>query len=135
MGGFYTAIQLLVGFVVLVVFLSLGSAAACLPLPYDLPPPVAGFALLGLALLVLSSCIPSHAAKVLTGMQTVAGPLLRHLGLFFVPAGVGIVAEGHVLAAEWLPIALALLFSTVAGLAAAGWTMQRLSGPASGAKD
>jgi holin-like protein len=52
----------------------------------------------------------------------VADLLLRHLQLLFVPAGVGIVAYGAVLRHDALPIAVALLGSWLAGLAAVGWT-------------
>ncbi len=52
--------------------------------------------------------------------------LLAHLGLFFVPPGVALMLHFDVIAAELLPIAVATLVSTVAVLAATGWTHQLL---------
>lgn len=57
--------------------------------------------------------------------------LLRHLQLFFVPAGVGVVAYLGVLAADALPIGVAMIGSWLLGLAAVGWTavvLERLTG-------
>lgn len=57
--------------------------------------------------------------------------LLRHLQLFFVPAGVGVVAYLSVLGHDALPIAVAMLGSWLLGLVAVGWTavgLERLLG-------
>lgn len=48
--------------------------------------------------------------------------LLRHLQLFFVPAGVGVVAYLATLRDNALPIAVALVGSWLLGLAVVGWT-------------
>ena len=45
------------------------------------------------------------------------------------PAGVGIVTQLDALQRDWLPILVAILVSTVAGLAVTGWLMQRLGRP------
>ena len=54
--------------------------------------------------------------------------LLKHMGLLFVPAGVGIIAEAPLLREEWLPILAALIGSTVLSIAVTGavmhWTMR-----------
>jgi holin-like protein len=42
--------------------------------------------------------------------------LLKHLSLLFVPAGVGVMVHAQRVAAEWLPIALALIASTVVSI-------------------
>ena len=51
------------------------------------------------------------------------------MGLLFVPAGVGIVAEAGLVRKEWLPIAAGLIGSTVLSLAVTGlvmhWTTRR----------
>ena len=47
--------------------------------------------------------------------------------LFFVPAGVGIVAELEPLRTDLLPILGALCGSTVAALLVTGWVMHRLA--------
>ncbi|AIY16191.1 CidA/LrgA family protein [Pimelobacter simplex] len=57
--------------------------------------------------------------------------LLRHLQLFFVPAGVGIVVYLGMLRDHALPIAASLLGSWLIGLAVVGWTavgLERLLG-------
>jgi holin-like protein len=45
--------------------------------------------------------------------------LLRWMALFFVPAGVGVITQFPLLRAEWLAVCVALVASTVIGLAAA----------------
>ncbi len=57
--------------------------------------------------------------------------LLRHLQLFFIPAGVGVVAYGSVLGRDAVPITVAVLGSWFAGLVAVAWTavlLERLLG-------
>lgn len=57
--------------------------------------------------------------------------LLRHLQLFFVPAGVGVVVYLGLIGREALPIGVAMLGSWLLGLAAVGWTavaLERLLG-------
>ena len=53
--------------------------------------------------------------------------LIEHMGLLFVPAGVGIVAAGDLLRQEWLPIVVAVLVSTLLGLVVTGWVAHRLT--------
>ncbi len=55
-----------------------------------------------------------------------ADSLLGWLGLLFVPAGVGIVANLALLRAAWLPISIALLGSTLLTLVVTAWIMNRL---------
>ena len=40
------------------------------------------------------------------------------MALFFVPAGVGVITQAQVLRAEWLPVSVALVASTLIGLGA-----------------
>jgi holin-like protein len=47
--------------------------------------------------------------------------LLRHLQLFFIPAGVGVVAYAATIRDNALPIAMALVGSWLAGLLVVGW--------------
>ena len=49
--------------------------------------------------------------------------LVSHLGLLFVPAGVGIIMEGDMLRREWLPLIAGVIGSTVLGLAVTGRLM------------
>ena len=83
-------------------------AARALDLP--LPGPVVGL------LLLVATCIlrPSVAERI---RPTTLG-LLQHLSLFFVPAGVGIVAHWGLLRVYGLGLALALAGSTVLGIGA-----------------
>jgi len=50
--------------------------------------------------------------------------LVRNLGFFFVPAGVGLINCLDIIAAEWLPIVATLVISTFAVIASTGWTHQ-----------
>lgn len=52
--------------------------------------------------------------------------LLSHLSLLFVPAGVGVMLHFKRLGAEWLPIAVALVASTVITIAVAALVMKWL---------
>jgi holin-like protein len=98
---------MLQGLVAVVLFDLAGEAAArALHLP--LPGPVVGMVLLVIALLVRDDL----AVRFERG----AGLLLRHMSLFFIPAGVGILAEGEMLRTEWLPISVAIAVSTLLAL-------------------
>jgi holin-like protein len=44
------------------------------------------------------------------------------MALFFVPAGVGVMAYFGLIAREWLPIVVATIVSSVAVLAVTGWS-------------
>lgn len=57
-------------------------------------------------------------------LRETAQGLLKHLGLLFVPAGVGVVAELGVLRDNALAISLAILISTLLGLLVTGVVMQ-----------
>ncbi len=78
-----------------------------------IPGPVMGMALLFLALVIRRG--PS------TELSHTANGLLGHLSLLFVPAGTGIMLHAERLESEWLPLAAALLISTLLtmGVAAA----------------
>lgn len=56
-------------------------------------------------------------------LETLAEGLIANLGLLFVPAGVGIIAEAGLLRQDWLPIIAGLVGSTVLGLAVTGLVM------------
>ncbi|WBU54036.1 CidA/LrgA family protein [Paracoccus sp. SCSIO 75233] len=83
-------------------------------LTLPLPGPV-----VGLVLLVLCCTVYPRLAEML---RPVAQGLLGHLSLFFVPAGVGIVAHLPVLAEHGLGLGLALVVSTVLAIAAGALT-------------
>jgi holin-like protein len=84
------------------------------------PGPVIGMALLFCAL-VLRGRVPA-------GLGTAAGAVLQHLGLLFVPAGVGVMTHAALIALHWRPIAAALLAGTALTIAAAGLGVRALAG-------
>jgi holin-like protein len=107
---------MLIGFVILLAFLFAGgwiADAARLPLPGS----VVGMLMLAAALRL--RWIPERAVK------PAAELLIRNMALLFVPAGVGLMAYGGLLAREWLPIVVAGAASTVAVLVVVGWLQQR----------
>jgi holin-like protein len=87
----------------LLVFQTIGEV-----LSYLLRVPVPG-PVIGMALLV--AWLRLRPGAYLALREASLG-LLRHLSLLFVPAGVGVMLHTGRLAAEWLPILLALVVST-----------------------
>jgi holin-like protein len=75
------------------------------------PGPVVGLLLLFIILLVRGG--PGD------DLERTANGLLGHLSLLFVPAGTGIMLHAERLRSEWLPLAVALLVSTVLAMAVA----------------
>lgn len=92
-----------------------------------IPGPVVGMFLLA-AVLVLRGR-DTDDASMPSSLDKTAGTLISHMGLLFVPAGVGIIAEAHLLRQEWLPIIAAVVGSTILGVAVTGFVMHRVSGP------
>ena len=85
-------------------------------LDLPLPGPVVGLCLL------VAACImhPALAAR----LRPTAQGLLSHLSLFFVPAGVGVVAHLPVLQEHGIGLALAIMGSTVLAIAAGALAFQ-----------
>lgn len=73
------------------------------------PGPVIGMVLLFTGLVVKGS-IPDDLARV-------GDTLLTHLSLLFVPAGVGVMLHAGMLGAQWVPISVALVASTILTIA------------------
>ena len=111
--------RILPGLAILLAFQLAGEAIA----PH-LPIPVPG-AVVGMVLLVGALALGVVRAEWVRGA---ADALLSRLGLFFVPAGVGVMAHGGLLREQWLPIAVAMLVSTGAVIAVTGWTERWLAG-------
>jgi len=90
-----------------------------------IPGPVIGMFLLATLLVVGGG---KDSDPVPCDLERTAGTLIHLMGLLFVPAGVGIIAEAPLLREEWLPILAALLGSTVLSIAVTGavmhWTMR-----------
>ncbi len=85
---------------------------------FDLPVPgpVIGMFLLA-AILVIRG---RRSNPVPPALAATADTLISHMGLLFVPAGVGIIAEAGLLRQQWLPIVAALVGSTMLSLAVTG---------------
>ncbi|HPQ26125.1 MAG TPA: CidA/LrgA family protein [Gammaproteobacteria bacterium] len=106
--------QFLNGITLLLIFQLIGEFGARL-LDIPVPGPVVGMLLLFLTLIARRSVAPS--------LETASGALLGHLSLLFVPAGVGMMIHFDRIAGEWLPIAVALLGSTVITMLASALIM------------
>lgn len=82
------------------------------------PGPVVGMLLLFLTLLARGAA-PQW-------LRDTCQVLLSHLSLLFVPAGVGVLLHFQRLGAEWLPIAVALVASTVITIGVTALVMRAL---------
>lgn len=85
------------------------------------PGPVAGMVILLVGLVV--------AGGPTAPVRHAGTGLLSHLPLFYVPAGVGLIAHGARLKADWLPILLAIVGSTLLTMLLVGWLITRYAGP------
>jgi holin-like protein len=81
--------------------------------------PVIGMVILLAAMMVRAG--PS------TELRTAATSLLGYLSLLFVPSAVGVMAYLPVLQRQWLPVAVALIASTILGMVSAGLVMQTVN--------
>jgi putative effector of murein hydrolase LrgA (UPF0299 family) len=93
----------MIGALTLLIMCQLAGEVAARAAGLPLPGPVLGLLLLLAILLIRGG--PS------VQLRTTAGGLLRHLGLLFVPAGVGVVTQLDVLRQNALAVAAALLIS------------------------
>lgn len=80
---------------------------------------------IGMALLLVA--LGSGLVK-LAWVEEAAELLLSHMALFFVPAGVGVMVYGGLIAREWLPITVATIASTFIVMAVTGWVATLLDG-------
>lgn len=88
-----------------------------------IPGPVIGMFLLTAALAWRDRGKQANDDRAASPLQRTADALISHLGLLFVPAGVGVIAEAALLRQQWFPIAAALLGSTLLSLMATGLVM------------
>ncbi|HBK46817.1 MAG TPA: CidA/LrgA family protein [Xanthomonadaceae bacterium] len=93
-------------------------------LQLPLPGPVIGMLVLGVALLLAR---PQAERSRDSELNNTADGLIANMGLLFVPAGVGIVAEGGILRQYWLSISVGVVLSTVLGLLVTAWVMHRFT--------
>jgi holin-like protein len=104
-------------FTVLLVYQLVGEVLV-LATGLPVPGPVIGMLLLFVTLLVRGSA-PAWLRDTCQG-------LLSHLSLLFVPAGVGVLLHFKRLGAEWLPIVVALVASTVITIGVTALVMRAL---------
>ena len=83
------------------------------------PGPVIGMAMFFLTLLA--------RGRVSEELRTGTGSLLQHLSLLFVPAASGIMLHLHRVVDEWLPITVALVVSTFAGMAVTALVLKAIT--------
>jgi holin-like protein len=100
--------------------------ARALALP--VPGPVIGLMLLFCALLARDRLMPQAASPDETPLGVLAGFLLAHLSLLFVPAGVGIVGQWELIARHGVGLLLSLVVSTAAALAVSALVFKAAAG-------
>ncbi|MGE6743975.1 CidA/LrgA family protein [Allorhizobium pseudoryzae] len=105
------------GLAVLLLFQLVGESLVFL-LGVPIPGPVAGLVLLFAALPVLDRLWTREAASIDEAAET----LLSNLGLFFVPAGVGVVALANILSAQIWALSAVLILSAIITLLLTVWT-------------
>ncbi len=88
-------------------------------LDLPVPGPVIGMFLLAVILIARHK----QAEPVPRALATTSEALISCMGLLFVPAGVGLIAQVLVLRQEWLPILAGVVGSTLLSLAATGAVM------------
>ena len=87
---------------------------------WSVPGPVLGMIIL-FAILCVRGGLPDDLGQI-------AGVLHRYMALLFVPAGAGVILHFRLLGQSLVPIAVALIVSTVLTIAITAWLMQALSG-------
>lgn len=108
----------MLGYVTLLLVCQLAGELIAFLSRIPIPGPVIGMLLLFLGLLVRRGVPP--------GLQETAGGLLKHLSLLFVPAGTGVVVHLDRFAGEALPIAVAVVGSTLIAIAVTARVMAAL---------
>ena len=109
----------MLGAITLLLVYQLVGEVIVLTLGMPVPGPVIGMLLLFLTLVV--------RGRVSEALRDTANGLLTHLSLLFVPAGVGVMVHFSRLGSEWLPLAVALVASTVITIAVTALVMQALA--------
>lgn len=78
-----------------------------------------------LGMIILLALLATNVIK-LEKIETVANFLLKHLALFFIPAGVGLLASIDIIRTQWFPIAIITIISTVLVIVTTGLSIQFL---------
>ena len=90
------------------------------------PGPVLGMVVLFCALLLRDGRKGRAEGDAPAPLAAVGDTLLSNLGLLFVPAGVGVVIYGPLLARDWVPISMAVVVGTLLGIGFTGRLAQAL---------
>lgn len=111
---------------VLMIFQCLGEALAFV-FKSNIPGPVIGMLLLFFALLA--------SPHLMKKIEESSHHVLKHMSLFFIPAGVGIMVSASGMAQHWLALVLAVVISTLLTLAVTAASMRILMGRQRGHAD
>ncbi|MFI0395672.1 CidA/LrgA family protein [Paracoccus jiaweipingae] len=112
---------------VIILFFQLAGEVTSRGLGLPVPGPVIGL------LLLVAGCAmrPALAER----LRPVVQMLLSHLSLFFVPAGVGVVAQFGVLRENGLALGVAIMVSTVAAIVAGALAFSAVARLTKGGED
>lgn len=102
---------------ILLVFQCLGEASVFV-LGLNIPGPVVGMLLLFFALLA--------SPRLMAKIEESSHHVLKHMSLFFIPAGVGIMVSANSVSQHWIALLLALVVSTLLTLAVTALSMRWL---------
>lgn len=108
---------------VLMIFQCLGEALVFV-LKWNIPGPVMGMLCLFFTLLL--------SPRLMQKVEESSHHVLKHMSLFFIPAGVGIMVSASGIAQHWLALLLAVGVSTLLTLAVTALCMQVLMRPSGG---
>ena len=75
----------------------------------------------------VAELLPRDYPTRLLDLGSGTGALLQHLSLLFVPAGAGVMLHLQRIESEWLPITVALIVSTFAGMAVTGFVLRAMT--------
>lgn len=109
--------QLIVGFLILLVFYFAGQCISYLIGGY-IPGNIIGMILLFSAL-YFKLLNPARVKSIATG-------LTRNMAIFFIPAGVGLIESQDILAQYWLSITIVSAISTILVIAVVGLIQQKM---------
>ncbi len=76
-----------------------------------------------IGMLLLTAALKLRLVRLMW-VDKISDFLVRNLGFFFVPAGVGLMRCLGLISEQWLPIVGASVISTVVIIAVTGWTHQ-----------
>lgn len=117
----------MLGAVFLLLACQMAGEAVVRVLALPVPGPVLGMALLFVLIAVRGAMLPTSQRDEMGYLNNVSNTLLANFSLMFLPAGVGIIQQGPVLAANWLGLVVAIAVSSILSLAITGWVFVAVS--------